>query len=303
MGTPFISLLEPTLLNWDRSLPSSQQPASASLPRTFLDAMEVREQVYVTEQGVPQENEFDLDDSRSCHWVIYASVNIKQHHHQQDNGLPELNRSGRQRSETRTLPIGTIRLVPFPHPPHPRNGGVYADWKLTNAGAPVSKEGQRDPSAANGNGNDGETVAPLTANELERHARPLFGRDQATEFHDGAELYVKLGRLAVLKEFRGRGIAGQLVRAALGWAAQHGNYFNPSVAALGLDHLGGEMSGEVPMLKWRGLLCCHAQEDAVKFWEKAGFAVDKKMGRWLEDGIPHVGMFQRLTLEPSPPQI
>ncbi|KAK3370868.1 hypothetical protein B0T24DRAFT_650100 [Lasiosphaeria ovina] len=298
MGTPFISLLEPTLLNWDRSLPSSQQPASASLPRTFLDAMEVREQVYVTEQGVPQENEFDLDDSRSCHWVIYASVNIK---------VPAHDSPGRQRSETRTLPIGTIRLVPFPHPPHPRNGGVYADWKLTNAGAPVSKDGQRDPSAANdngnGNGNDEETVAPLTANELERHARPLFGRDHATEFHDGAELYVKLGRLAVLKEFRGRGIAGQLVRAALGWAAQHGNYFNPSVAALGLDHLGGEMSGEVPMLRWRGLLCCHAQEDAVKFWEKAGFAADKKMGRWLEDGIPHVGMFQRLTLEPSPPQI
>jgi predicted GNAT family N-acyltransferase len=31
--------------------------------------MEVREQVFVKEQNIPLENEFDADDARSCHWV------------------------------------------------------------------------------------------------------------------------------------------------------------------------------------------------------------------------------------------
>lgn len=52
---------------YDRKLPSSEQPEN--IPQTFLDAMEVREQVFVHEQGVPLDNEFDADDARACHWV------------------------------------------------------------------------------------------------------------------------------------------------------------------------------------------------------------------------------------------
>ncbi|KAI1358817.1 hypothetical protein F5Y08DRAFT_320942 [Xylaria arbuscula] len=34
------------------------------------------------------------------------------------------------RSETKTLPIGTLRIVPFPHPPRPLDGGRYVGGKL-----------------------------------------------------------------------------------------------------------------------------------------------------------------------------
>jgi hypothetical protein len=68
MGTPFIQLLRPSNLDdYDRKKSPSEQ--SGNVPKTFLDAMEVREQVFVNEQDVPLQNEFDSDDARSCHWV------------------------------------------------------------------------------------------------------------------------------------------------------------------------------------------------------------------------------------------
>ena len=68
MGTPFISFLGPSNLDeYNRRLPQSQQ--SKNIPKIFLHAMEVREKVFVQEQGVPLDNEFDSDDSRACHWV------------------------------------------------------------------------------------------------------------------------------------------------------------------------------------------------------------------------------------------
>jgi hypothetical protein len=77
MGTPFIQLLKPSNLDeYDRHKRPSEQ--SSELPKTFLDAMEVREQVFAIEQNVPLENEFDSDDARSCHWV-YLALCIEEH--------------------------------------------------------------------------------------------------------------------------------------------------------------------------------------------------------------------------------
>ncbi len=135
---------------------------------------------------------------------------------------------------------------------------------------------------------------PLSADEEARRSSILpFGEDRATDMHDGKDPYVKLGRLAVLKEFRGQGIA-LLVRSALDWARKHPTYFNPGVSALGVEQLGMSRGVDVP--KWNGLVCCHAQESVVRTWEKCGFEVDNGMGRWTEEGIPHVGMFVRLEI-------
>ncbi|KAL2024369.1 hypothetical protein VTK56DRAFT_8851 [Thermocarpiscus australiensis] len=308
MGTPFISLLEPTPLPWTRELPSHAQPKSAEIPRTFLDAMTVREKVFVEEQHVPQANEFDSDDPRSCHWVIYASVNQVVSPAVTDDATGEVVRP--RWSETQTVPIGTVRLVPFPHPPHPRDGGVYVDGELVNAGEPVARvsspsrqeNGHHHHDAGSGAANE-TLVQPLTADEEQRVTSSIlpFGADRPTDFHDGQEPYVKLGRLAVVKEFRGLGIARQLVRTAIEWMRKNPSYFDPSPAKQGLEQLGIEQGGTVP--KWRGLYCCHAQEDAVKVWEKCGFQVDKAMGRWMEEGIPHVGMFLRVPVEPEVPPV
>ncbi|PMD12643.1 hypothetical protein NA56DRAFT_652335 [Hyaloscypha hepaticicola] len=258
MGTPFIAFIGPTKLDgYNRKLSSSKQPGS--IPKTFLDAMEVREEVFVQEQGVPQDNEFDTDDARACHWVIYASINTTTVPEQTD---ADGNLVTRKQSITTSKPIGTIRLVPFPHPPHPEPGSSYAADALETA--PLSKS-------------------------------PAYIVDRATTYHDGKEPYIKLGRLAVVKEFRGSGIAKLLVSAATTWAEQNPSHFNPSIKTMGMEKMGALLCDEIPV--WKGLICVHAQEKVEKVWARWGFKVDDAMGTWIEEGIKHVGMFQRLNLE------
>jgi len=233
------------------------------------------------------------------------------------------------------VPIGTIRLVPFPHPPHPRDGGIYVDGKLTNAGQPAARvalatDAKGKGAAANKDETSGKStkeditskigklnigddsaasssataetrkvVAPLTHKEVLRSpptSLPRYAYDRPTTFHNGEEAYVKLGRLAVREEFRRFGIASQLVRAATKWMLDNPTAFNPRPSVTSFDHLGLAAGRAVP--EWRGLFCVHAQESAIGFWERQGFAIDEKMGRWFEEGIPHVGMFKRVDYDP-----
>lgn len=262
MGTPFITFQEPSKLEgYIRGGSREGQPST--IPNIFLDAMEVREEVFVKEQGVPLENEFDSDDPRACHWVIYASVNKIDEPEVVDE---EGNLIQTRKSSTKSTPVGTIRLVPFPHEPHPEKGGKYWDGVLEGAsGQPQSPTGYKP-----------------------------FITDRPTTFHDGKEPYVKLGRLAVIKEFRGHRLSGILVKAALEWLKKNPARFNPSIAERGLDSLGVTDPMDVPV--WNGLVCVHAQEQVQKAWAKWGFQVDEGMGQWDEEGIPHVGMFLRLII-------
>ncbi|KAI0181303.1 hypothetical protein GGR52DRAFT_567534 [Hypoxylon sp. FL1284] len=286
MGTPFISLLEPTRLDgYDASKPHNQQVPH--IPRVFVDAMEVREAVFVGEQGTPLECEHDNDDARSCHWVIYASVNMTTSPEQRDPATGRVLRP--RRSETRSMPIGTMRVVPFPHPPHPLPGSRYV------GNVPQDDVDDREGAATTTDASARPRSRTLTSVEEERHTSVLpYGRDKPTSFHDGKEPYVKLGRVAVVPEFRGHHIAGQMWRAARKWLEDHPAFFNPSVTEMGLDQLKVGAASEIP--KWKGLVCCHAQERVVKVYERWGFKVDEGMGSWFEEGIPHVGMFQRLRI-------
>ncbi|KAL2075491.1 hypothetical protein VTL71DRAFT_434 [Oculimacula yallundae] len=278
MGTPFITFLGPSNLDgYDSKNRSSAQPEN--IPKTFLDAMEVRETVFVEEQKVPLDNEFDSDDPRACHWVIYASINTVTD--------PEVTSSSgeiitRKKSTTRSTPIGTIRLVPFPHPPHPEPGSSYtADALETSSTIPSS---------------------PSNPNPTSTSTSPPFITDRATTHHDGKEPYIKLGRLAVLPEFRGSGLAKLLVSSAISWLSANPTYFNPSIKELGMERISGEEGsgmGEVPT--WKGLVCVHAQEQVAKTWAKWGFELDEGMGEWSEEGIKHVGMFMRINLENTGP--
>ncbi|OAQ73189.1 acetyltransferase, GNAT family [Pochonia chlamydosporia 170] len=267
MGTPFISFLGPSKLEgFEPGKPHNEQPST--IPKVFIDAMEVREEVFVREQNVPLENEQDSDDPRSCHWVVYASVNKTEETEVRDE---DGNVIQPRKSSTRTTPIGTIRLVPFPHANHPKVGGEYWNNELKNGS----------------NGGTPDISSPSATT----------GSDRPTTFHDGKEPYVKLGRLAVVKEYRGNGLSGLLIQTALSWLKSNPSFFDPSITELGLEQMGASTETEIP--KWGGLVCVHAQEQVVGTWEKLGFRVDKAMGRWWEEGIPHVGMFKRLEISPK----
>ncbi|KAI1130376.1 acetyltransferase [Nemania abortiva] len=311
MGTPFITHLEPTRLDgYNTRLTHDKQ--SPHIPPAFKDAMSIREAVFVKEQGCPLEFEHDADDARSCHWVMYASVKTTVPEERDSDGQVIRPRH----SETKSTPIGTLRIVPFPHPPHPPDGGRYVGGVLLPGEDIPSAAGdggngendENNPPTGNGNGNGNGTPAEprrhraFSLVDQRRLSAPMpFGADRRTDFHDGKEPYVKLGRVSVLSEFRGHQIAAQLWAAAKKWLLENPTYFNPSVKELGFDVMKVGSAEDIP--KWNGLICIHAQENVTKIYERWGFKVDKSMGRFFEEGIPHVGMFQRLEVKSTDPKI
>ncbi|KAF2466247.1 uncharacterized protein BDR25DRAFT_317666 [Lindgomyces ingoldianus] len=123
VGTEFISRLDPPrdmLKGYDNTKTYKDQ--SGSVPQIFRDAMSVREEVF-GEQGVPLEAEFDEDDPRSYHFVVYASVaptssspppgNLKD-----KENISKIEEDRRRSSSAQRLPVGTIRLIPPPHGPN-----------------------------------------------------------------------------------------------------------------------------------------------------------------------------------------
>ncbi|KAK3396744.1 acyl-CoA N-acyltransferase [Sordaria brevicollis] len=267
--TAITTLLPPGLSSslslWNgRLAPSLQSPSTLlSVPKTFLDAMTVREAVFIREQQIPAENEFDVNDARCVHFVCYASSSdaddADDDADADDDDADAEDDDDDDDDEPR--PVGTVRIVPFPHAPHPVKGGRYLGDELVN----------HDEL-------DGETVKALEVAEES-------GRDRKTSLHDGEETYLKLGRLAVLPEFRGRGVANQLIQKAVEWMREHPQYFCTGVKGDGL--------------KWHGLFCVHAQVSAMNVWKRAGFVIDEEMGRWWEEGIEHVGMWRRVEVKPQ----
>lgn len=286
MATPFLSTLLPSNLRaYKRGLPRAQQ--SESVSPIFLDAMEIREQVFVEEQGVPADNEFDDDDSRSTHFCVYASVRrtIREEVLDAEGNVVEP-----RVSDARRVPVGTIRIVPFPHDPHPVSGAKYWGGKIEEE----TEQGGKKKDTKEVDGQQEAAAAAAVAAESPVRTELGYFADRPTTFHDGQEPYVKLGRLAVVKEFRGQGMAGFLVRSAVEWLRENPNYFDPSVVAKGLARLDAV---NAPVPQWKGLVCAHAQEQVAATWARWGFQVDEAMGVWWEEGIRHVGMFLRLEID------
>ncbi|KAL9099133.1 MAG: hypothetical protein Q9163_005327, partial [Psora crenata] len=94
---------------------------------------------------------------------------------------------------------------------------------------------------------------------------------------DGKELYGKIGRLATVREFRGKGFGRVLVEEAVRWAEA-----NPGKMIIGKER------------EWKGLICAHAQKDVLKWYNKLGFETDDGMGVWVEEGIEHMAVWRRV---------
>ncbi|KAK8177863.1 acyl-CoA N-acyltransferase [Phyllosticta citrichinensis] len=262
----FISLLPPTatITNYDGTRHASEQMA-ADIPQTFKDAMTVRERVFVEEQNIALENEFDADDARSFHWVVYASVGATG---TTNRFKPGANGDSTDPSAHRVA-VGTVRLVPPPHPPHPAPSDRHALDNSLAAPATIGAANANGTASSNGHGHSHTTaVAPP---------------------------YIKLGRLAILSPYRKLGLARLLVRTALDWAAQHPHLLcpPPSPEAVELAKVEGR---DGALGSWDGRVLAHAQIHLEKFYGSFGFVRDEDMGVWDEEGIDHVGMWLQLKL-------
>lgn len=270
--TTFVSLQTPlhaTARLYDASKRHDSQPHD--IPETFLDAMSVREEVYVDEQHVPLENEFDSEDAQSYHWVSYASIATTSPSPSSElrtdpsllaNGSDHDDHVAKRKSSASKLAVGTIRLVPPPH-----------DHDL-----PSHNEGP-----------------DMSGSDL-----PLEEAEPKGCLRRGAEPYVKLGRLAVLKPYRKLGLSSLLLNAALQYAASHPDEILPPLSPTAAEQKKLELekegkSGDV-VTRWEGLVLVHAQSGIEKLWKAWGFVRDETMGTWVEEGIEHVGMWRRIEV-------
>jgi predicted GNAT family N-acyltransferase len=250
-STQFVTFVRPPGEVLARFPIDGSQPPS-DIPEAFVEAFSVRKAVFVDEQHCSIENEIDGDDSRSYHWVAYASVS---------GPKPGTSARGDARRilEGGKVAIATIRLVPSPHSKHPPDGSV--------------------------DGIGGKQVKPVEG-----------GPDQATALHDGKEPYVKLGRLATLKHYRGMGLGRLLVNTALDWVVK-----NKEKALMGpedpVEREREEALKGKERAEWKGLVMVDAQTDVIKFYESLGFKKDDELGTWIEEGIDHVAMWRRLRIE------
>ena len=242
----FIFPLKERLSLYDLSRRPYDQPRNdaadpvKNIPHSFIDAMEVRVQVFVDEQKCPLENELDEDDQRSFHWVAYAPVPVETvRKGTGSGGADDEKTNANRRSSTSTkIPIGTIRLVPPQHGPHP--------------------------------------------NDVQR-----------TAMHDGVEPYVKLGRLAVVPEFRKTGISGLLITTALAFIRERPYEIMPSQKPMEVLKQAVDRGAN---FDFKGLCLVHAQTGPQKVWKKYGFELDPEMGTWQEEHMEHVGMWTRIDV-------
>jgi predicted GNAT family N-acyltransferase len=218
------------------------------------------------EQGVPLEAEFDEDDARSWHWIAYASV-ASTSAPPKDLRVDSPKSSGDDsRRSSASATRVPVATIRLIPPPHAPN--KYLD------------HGQADKHA-DASPPEGESAHP-------------------------AEPYVKLGRLATLGAYRGLGLAGLLINAALDYAKQNPDtiYKPPSPTAMERAQIKDHGKEQ---LAWNGLVMIHAQANIKKMWEKHGFREELKNdeGRieiaaephWIEEGIEHIGMWKRIEVK------
>jgi predicted GNAT family N-acyltransferase len=295
-----------SLANYNRSLPPSQQPKSGAVSQAFIDAMTVREKVFVEEQEVPLERELDSEDKNSHHWVVYASVATKtkqsiplnqplpagaegspdtapSEQRRRSSGV-QAGSTGRRRSSTsgdgasgagHMLPVGTIRAIP--------PEGVYPHSTSRRSSSPAITP--TSPVHPN--------VPGLPSNPPAVQENPA---PHPTVFPN--EPYVRLGRLATLPAYRGHGISRLLISSVLDYVRKNPRAFSSTYSNLEdlTTAIQEGTTGTAP-IAWKGLVVVHAQRDrTVGLWKKFGFEIDKGMEEWDEEGMIHVGMWLRVAL-------
>jgi predicted GNAT family N-acyltransferase len=232
-GTEFLCMLSPPRDKVDGY--DNTKPCTEqtiSVPPLFRDAMSVRETVY-GEQGIPLEAEFDEDDARSWHWIAYASVaSTSMPPKYLRSDSPNTPAEDARRASASASRMPVATIRLIP-PPHGPNKYLDEDK--------ADKHADADPPSA----------------ELES-AHP-------------AEPYVKLGRLATLKPYRGMGLAGLLINAVSDFAKNNPDTIYKPASPTAMERAQITEHGR-EQLAWEGLIMIHAQANLKKMWEKHGFS-------------------------------
>ena len=132
-------------------------------------------------------------------------------------------------------------------------------------------------------------VTPLAGHSHAEDVKDEIGRalgpkHERTEIWVGKEAFVKLGRMATVKECRKFGLGRLLVETAIDWLKSNAGEVTRELAA-----------GQEEKTGWNGLVLVHAQKNIERFWASLGFVRDDGMGVWWEEDIEHVGMWRRVS--------
>jgi len=276
-GTEFISVLHPpvSIADWDKTKRANQQPST--VPSLFRDALSIRQEVYCDEQGVALENEVDEDDKRSWHWVVNASV----------------------ASTSSPPPENLIDTTP-----QSTNGSIRG----TSA---RKTDEERRPSASAISLPVGTIRLippphgpnPYKAEEVANSDSPA-----PAQSHHPKEPYIKLGRLATLREYRRLGLSRLLINTALEFASKNPQLICPAPSPTTIE-LAKTISKEVEeAVTWKGLCMVHAQVSVIGLWTRHGFSEEliddhgnieiEKEEHWFEEGIEHLAMWKRIKMQP-----
>ncbi|KAL2827596.1 acyl-CoA N-acyltransferase [Aspergillus cavernicola] len=161
------------------------------------------------------------------------------------------------------VPVAVVRLVPPPHVAHEDAVAAFA---------PIPASG------AHGNGEQ-------------------TSENEGPKYDLAHEPYIKFGRVAVLSGYRGCGLARRLMETAIEWAEQNPGDINRAFGEVVGKEGGGGGGGSGLVPEWKGLALVHAQGQVERMYERLGFVTDEGLGRWVEEGIEHVGMWKRLDVK------
>ncbi|EPQ32030.1 uncharacterized protein PFL1_00228 [Pseudozyma flocculosa PF-1] len=236
-------------------------------------AHRVRCEVFVTEQGYGLEEEVDQYDPVSAHFVLVHK------------GDP-------------SNAVGVVRLVPYPLPiPKQDPDGVEPNSKDFPLGGSQSESSTASHfvSAVFGTNSSQRDAAhdPTLTDAEEKRTEDLIPN------LGGA----KLGRLAVLKEARGKGLAQRLVREAEAWlinviahhTGEREGAFGPP------DHdnqTKGDSLGKHQKVQ-SILIKISSQEYIQQLYKKMEYSAVGDV--YLEEGQPHVLMYKELVLNAKSP--
>lgn len=190
---------------------------------------------------VALEHHINAEDGRSFHFIAYSCD-----------------------ADGNEVPIGSLRVLPPPNEPRPHNGSVILSQSVEEGEVKIL---------------NGEELFGKGVEEDIKKREEEWEERNPTDMWDGKEWFLQFGRMCVLKEWRGKGVADLLVKRACQWAEG----FRMDVSESGSE--------------WKGLLLANAREEARRMWERNGFVEDKAMGRWNEVGVELFAICRRVEMK------